>query len=416
MREGIEANRLSNALSVALLVCLLPAAALGEHLYLGLSLAAFACVAALNHLWPTRLRRLTHVVKACYTHVLAASLSIHLEGSLAPLAALVSLFDLLPLGLPAGRVRALCEALGGTLRWIAIVVAIVLLEVPWPLLLGLAFCSGAYWHERRTRIAAGRRDDYGYLHIVEHLGVWLLLVFLNAELLDFVRVARVSLAVIAAVAVGLVGLGIASNLRALRGLEAELPPWFDPRLRPFIAHKIRANLYSHRWQHYVMKPFSPKMTNMRICWSDIEAMVEGIELQGRYDLAVGVLSGGAFIASYVAKKRGIEELAYIRSRLWSKLSLFANVRISARYYLGRPIEPVVEFLDEDLELGGRRVLVIDDSVCTGATMKTVVDRCYERGAREVSTLALFCNAEHSTDYCYRESMTPLVWPWGWESD
>jgi hypoxanthine phosphoribosyltransferase len=60
--------------------------------------------------------------------------------------------------------------------------------------------------------------------------------------------------------------------------------------------------------------------------------------------------------------------------------------------------------------------VVDDSVCTGATLASVGALCRERGASEVRTLSLYCHPRHPSDYFYRHGKTPLVWPWGWEAD
>ena len=76
----------------------------------------------------------------------------------------------------------------------------------------------------------------------------------------------------------------------------------------------------------------------------------------------------------------------------------------------------MKFFGEATDLAGQRVLVVDDSVCTGVTMASVREFCRARGASRVATLALFCHPDHPTDYAFRVSKTPLVWPWGWESD
>ena len=35
---------------------------------------------------------------------------------------------------------------------------------------------------------------------------------------------------------------------------------------------------------------------------------------------------------------------------------------------------------------------------------------------EARTLTLFCHPAHLTDYYYRRSLAPMIWPWGWEAD
>src|SRR5690606_15465941 len=101
---------------------------------------------------------------------------------------------------------------------------------------------------------------------------------------------------------------------------------------------------------------------------------------------------------------------------WSRLSLLQNAITSTRYYLGLGNRTAASFIDPNLDLRGQRVLLVDDSVCTGATLATVAALCRAHGAREVETLALCCDPEHPTDHYHRASTTPLIWPWGWESD
>ena len=410
--KSIESPQLVNALSIAFVACLVPENPWTENLYLTISTLCFASLATLNHLFPTRLEWLTHVIKAAYTHVLFASLSIAWFW----VPALISIVDLLPLAARDQRLRDLSEALGASARWIAIGVGFFVLGFPPGLLLFFVACTGVYAWERRRRIAANRRHDYGLAHCLEHLAAWSYLACLNADRLDFSLVIQRSLGLVVALALALIVLGIAINLAAFHSVRAQLPPWFDSRLRATILAKARDNLFSNRWQHYVLKPFTPKISNRRVRWSDIEAMIDALELDRPFDCVVGVLSGGAFIANYVALRHRIAQVHYARSRLWSDLSLVENALTSARYYLGLRNEIAPRFIDADLDLRGQRVLLVDDSVCTGVTLETVAALCRDRGAAEVETLALFCHPEHMTDHHHQVAMTPLIWPWGWESD
>lgn len=408
----MESARLLNALSIAFVACLVPQDPWTDNLYLTVSTLCFASLATLNHLFPTRLEWLTHVIKAAYTHLLFASLAIAWWW----VPVLFSAIDLLPLLARDQRLRDRSEAVGACGRWGAIGFGFFVLGFPLGLLAFFVACTAVYAWERRRRIAAGRRHDYGHAHCLEHLAAWSFLVCLNADRLDFPLVARLSLGLAVTLALGLIALGIAINLAAFRSVRAELPSWFDPRLRAEILAKARANVFSHRWQHYVLKPFTPKISNRRVRWRDIEAMVDALELDEPFDCVVGVLSGGAFIANYVALRHRIAHVHYARSRLWSDLSLLKNAVRSTRYYLGLRNDIAPSFLDPSLDLRGQRVLLVDDSVCTGVTLATVAALCRARGAREVETLALFCHPEHLTDHYYRVSMTPLIWPWGWEAD
>jgi adenine/guanine phosphoribosyltransferase-like PRPP-binding protein len=421
----MESAQLVNALTIAFVACLMPHDPWADNLYLTISTLCFASLATLNHLFPTRLEWLTHVVKAAYTHLVFASLSIAWLW----IPALISAVDLVPLAVQNQRLRDVSEATGACARWAAIGWGFHVLGFPLGLLVFFGACTAVYAWERRRRIAAGRRYDYGHAHCLEHLAAWAWLVCVNADRLDFPLVIRLSLGLVVTLALGLIVLGMSINVAAFRSVRAHLPPWFDPRLRASILAKARDNVFSHRWQHYILKPFTPKISNRRVRWSDIETMVDALELdlssrpsrlssgpERPFDCVVGVLSGGAFIANYVALRHGIAQVHYARSRLWSRVSILKNAVQSTRYYLGLDNEIAPSFIDPNLDLGGQRVLLVDDSVCTGATLATVAQLCRAHGASEVETLALFCHPDHPTDHYHRASMTPLIWPWGWESD
>jgi hypoxanthine phosphoribosyltransferase len=246
--------------------------------------------------------------------------------------------------------------------------------------------------------------------------VWSFLLVVNASKLDLPLVWSLHLGGFVALAVSLVIAGVVTNVRVFRAIERTLPPWFDPRLRDVILRKSRANALSHRLQHYVIKPFTPKMINERVAWQDIEAMVARIPFAEGFDTIIGITSGGAFIARCVAARLGTQDVQYVQSRLWSRMPLHKNLAASFRYYVGRTNDTRVGFLGGDVDLSGKRVLLVDDSVCTGATLASVERFCRARGAAYVKTLALFVDPRHPTDYFFRMSKTPLVWPWGWESD
>ncbi len=409
-------NSLLNALTIGLLAFQIPRDPWGDDAYLTVATLGFVALATLNHLDPRRLAWLTHGVKAAYTHVLFASLAP--PGSRGWLAAalVVSTIDLLPVFLRSAGARSLCEAFGAAVRWSLIGMGFGRMGFPGPLLLIFGLCTAIYAWERRRRIAEGRRFDYGTLHCFEHLAVWGYLLALNAERLDLRWVWQSTLLALAVLAGALVVLGVGTNLQILRTARASLPPWFDPRLRSLILAKTRNNARSLRLQHYICKPFTTTILVTRVRWADIETMLDQIELNEHFDAVVGVLSGGAFITRYFARQRGIEQVHYVRSRLWSQLPLWRNIAVIARYYLGAQNEAKVSFLGEAPNLEGKRILVIDDAVCTGVTMDAVRTRCLERGAAHVATLTLFCNANHPTDYAAQISHCPMVWPWGWESD
>jgi hypoxanthine phosphoribosyltransferase len=130
---------------------------------------------------------------------------------------------------------------------------------------------------------------------------------------------------------------------------------------------------------------------------------------------LGLAPGGAFIARYVAHHAGVSEVYYARSRNWSNLSLADNARKFLKYYAEKQIDVEVTLPLDCGSLAGKRILLVDDSTCTGTTMRALTDKLMAAGAMEVKQYALFCSKHHITDYYFQVLYTPLVWPWGWEA-
>ena len=409
-----DSSVLINCLTIVMIACLVPHRPLSEHLYLTIATYVFVAFALVNHLFPERLHFLTHVVKAAYTNLIFASVGLGLLWWATPIA--ISFFDLLPLAAGARWIRTASESIGATARWALIVFGFYLVHFPALIVVAYAVSTAVYFRERRQRIRRHRRFEYGWLHCLEHVAVWLFLLAVNGQKLDLPLVWMLNIGLFGVIVVSLIAAGVVTNLRIFRTLEMRLPPWFDPCLRGIILEKSRANAFSHRLQHYFIKPFSPRILNKRIEWSDIESMVAHMAVRERFDAVVGITSGGAFIARCVAEQLGIESIYYAQSRFWSRMSIPRNLYACFRYYAGMPNDISPTFLSDDVDLSGKRVLLVDDSVCTGVTLASVNRLCRTHGAAEVKTLALFVNPDHSTDYFCRVSKTPLVWPWGWESD
>ncbi|MEZ4452912.1 MAG: phosphoribosyltransferase [Nannocystaceae bacterium] len=417
-RSWRDSSVLINALSVAVLACQIPNEPLSSpQIALTITTWAFVAVALVNHLAPERWPRLTHVVKAAYTWLLFASIgpAAGLTGPWWPFALLVSAVDLLPLGI-GRRAGGIAEGAGAIVRLGLVLCGFWLLRFPPWLVVVYLGCSALYLRERRRRIARGRRFDYGYSHCAEHVAVWIFLATLNAPRLDLALAGLLVAGILGSIFAYLLVLGVVTNVRLHRVLERDLPPWFDDHLRELLRSKSLANLRSLSLQHYFMKPFSPKILNRRVTWAEIDAIIAQIAVPGEFESVVGVASGGAFIARGVAERLGIPKVRYVRSELWSRGSFLRSALVVVRYYFGFNNTTAPRFEDEGADLTGERVLIVDDSVCTGATLASVAALCRARGAAHVESFVLFAHPEHPTDHYGQLSNTPLVWPWGWESD
>lgn len=414
LRIHLHASVLINCLTIVAFVALTPRAALTRNLYPTVSLYGFIIAALANHAFPESLSALTHVVKAFYTHVLFAFVGVPIFW----LPLIVSGFDLAPLLLGSHpRLRALAEGLGALARWLIIILGFVqLAERPW-WLIAYGILTFVYFRERKARIARGQRQDYGWSHCAEHLAVWVYLYLVGAAYLDSKRVWTVVSAVLLLVGITAVAVGLFINVRLHRRLQTSLPPWIDPGVVPALLRKSRQNMLSVKLQNYVIKPFTPEITNRIVDWQEIEQRVAEVPIKETFDAMLGIFSGGAFIAGCLAQRLQIHEPVYVKSTYWSGLSLWRNAFRSFRYYIGKPVHARVTICGDAVpQLDGKRVLIVDDSTCTGATLRAVTRWCHMAGAKHVKTFALFCHPKHRTDYHSQVSRTPNVWPWGLEVD
>ncbi len=120
-----------------------------------------------------------------------------------------------------------------------------------------------------------------------------------------------------------------------------------------------------------------------------------------FDAIVTISRGGLVPARIVSDVLGIDELFVVRSRFWS---------VGGRVYA----EPRVWVYD-GLLVNGKRTLVVDEVVDTGATMSKVVRLVKDLGASEVKTAVLHYKATSSLipDF-YVEKVEKWVWifyPW-----
>jgi len=96
-------------------------------------------------------------------------------------------------------------------------------------------------------------------------------------------------------------------------------------------------------------------------------------------VAVVVLQGGFFFASDLLRKFPAHldlEIAFLRCQSYGK-----ETRSSGKVVL-------LQDLDPEIELRGRTVLLIDDILDTGRTLKFLVEHLYARGAKRVHTVLL----------------------------
>ncbi len=272
-----------------------------------------------------------------------------------------------------------------------------------------------YYKEREQRIADKERFNYKWAHSFEHIAIWIYFYLLNLPKLNHELAWSLVTVYLLLTAIIPLLVGFFTNLYILVSWKRKLPCWFASELESHYMKKVHNNALSPKLYHYIQKPYNHRLAISMVKWHDIERMVDNTAINDSFDLAIGVLSGGAFITKYVAQVLGIDQIHYVHSRCWSQVSLMTTLMKTARYLSHGQVN--MESIDIDkIDLTGKRILLIDDSVATGSTMKIIKKELESLNAREVKTFAIYCHENHLTDYYFRAGRVPFIWPWGFEVD
>lgn len=181
-------------------------------------------------------------------------------------------------------------------------------------------------------------------------------------------------------------------------MKIEVPEWFDPELITLLEKKIDRSKINKQdrtldWVLRQMLKACPSewtgIITKKFTWRDIESVIkEGCEhvTSKNYnpDLIIGVKSGGAFIANYVAKCLKIEEIDYMHISHYSAKSR-SVVKSSITSY----DKPAIIKEEPKKSVEEKQVLLVDDQTATGATLKAGVEYLKEKGVKDVKTFCLY---------------------------
>ena len=199
--------------------------------------------------------------------------------------------------------------------------------------------------------------------------------------------------------------------------------------RPLEALAFPANLYMIG--RFYRLPFGAT-------WDSLEALmrrrlldwavVTGISLD-RFDVLVGVCTGGALLAPLCARILAIPSVCSVRvSRYEDDLySPYGLTKVVVSQLLGSHEERyVLSDTPDEATLRGKRVLIVDDALASGGTMRAVHSFCARAGATSVDAVALkiiggYVGAEDFLSargkrgprrHAARELHLPTFTPWG----
>ncbi len=144
--------------------------------------------------------------------------------------------------------------------------------------------------------------------------------------------------------------------------------------------------------------YIPWSKALRMCYKLAEMIMDSGEV---FDVIVTISRGGLVPARIVSDVLGIDDLYAVSSRFWG-----IGGRVAP--------EPVIKAC-EDLDVQGRKALVVDEVVDTGSTMTKVVRLLESLGAIGIRTATLHYKTTSSLvpDY-YVEKVEKWIWifyPW-----
>ncbi|NTV41498.1 MAG: hypothetical protein HGA61_04495 [Candidatus Moranbacteria bacterium] len=142
----------------------------------------------------------------------------------------------------------------------------------------------------------------------------------------------------------------------------------------------------------------------KISWDEIEKAIENLLVQIKkadyeVDYIIGIASGGIVPLGLLAKKLGIKNI----------------LTVTARSYVGEKQEQLnVTYLPE-IDLSGKRILLVDELVDSGQTLKKITQVIIEKYRPEklkTATLAINKkNCDFRPDFFAISSEDWMVFPW-----
>jgi hypoxanthine phosphoribosyltransferase len=382
-------------------------------LYINASLAAFSFIATINHFLPTNLSGATHLVKCLLTNILFGVLGLDPVIGIT-----ISLLDLTPLYFKNNRLLEIGEKMLQVPRQIIdvyLIYQIAYIQDMKERAIFIIISKVIYFIERRIRIHRKERDNFYFLHCMEHIGMYVLL----CSLLD-VYIFQIFLFLkIFAVFIITWCVAIAYFSYYMSQNYTERAPEYirdDEILMNILSEKIKKNLYKGKWFNYICKPWSKHLKNEIVTWDKIENNCKEILSQiniDEIDVIVGISTGGAFIGAYIAKQCN-KPYEIINSKLWSGNTLIENTLKTFGFALGKQINPIIT---GNPDLSNKTILLCDDTTYTGITMNKCKTYCIEKcGAKEVKTMCIWIHGRFIPDYYTKVKRVPIYWEWGAEMD
>lgn len=405
----------------------------------------FSIIGAWNHFFPGSMWRGNNIVKIPFTVIIS-------KGWIPdPLIWIVMLMDCLALT-PVQNMQNF-EIVGGILpQGIILYAQFVMMIYGTIWIKFLVFCmiilQLIYFYERRVRIKNGDRENFGILHVCEHISVYCYLLITQSEnyllSLQYTAYLFLLLLILPGITFFIINMYIFANY--LQRLQKHYSN-FDQGLMSILHKKILKNCFSLHLYNYIIKPYSYKLSWEYMSWTKIDSIISKLcdkIINDSYypDLIIGVASGGAFcvekIVHQLNEKSSCHNKAiikkpitcYVKAGFWSDKTTkeaceqaFSYV-FDKEYLRNGKVEISMLALPEKDVLCDvsdvKNILVFDDTVSTGMTLYKVLEWTKQKfplaDVRSATLITPDGYNKYKIDYQASHGNVPMLWEWGVELD
>lgn len=200
-------------------------------------------------------------------------------------------------------------------------------------------------------------------------------------------------------------------------LNEPIPSWVDPVMYPKMAEKKNDSFYIKICSIYI--PLLSHYKCLFKSWDEVEDMMDQvIDKSKKYDCVVGVKSGGAIISDYISKKLNIKNYKIkvtnkpVEDNKMLEIPIFEFIN---KYVMKNVDYYVKEEIEDDLT--NKQILLIDECISSGATMKCAIKYLESKGAK-VDPIVLNSdrlNKETGKDIPILDDILICIWPWGYSN-
>lgn len=203
-------------------------------------------------------------------------------------------------------------------------------------------------------------------------------------------------------------------------VQRSVPRWLDKDLYSIVEKKRNHNIFVKMVHIAFPAVYMHLDQEVLMSWEALEKKLDKIiEIlkKDKIDAIVGMKSGGAILGNYLGKKMGVP---YYYTKVSTKCKGYTVVNsfndVLYRFNKGDPgklkmCEPI------DVDLSGKRVLLVDEQICTGSTI--VFAREYLLKEKKVGSLHIATLINWREDLPFKvvapETKKYAVFPWGYDN-